>query len=236
LSDTVGSQIGHFLQAISLGYEPEVLAQPVGILPNNPSVRDVLDPGESNLRKIAIQLIVGHEASGDPGRPGSRVVGPREAAARAEVGLSLSPDFPLALVDIDVRPAIRAGIAVYTLQYWFGQHAEYVSAFEAAVSYVRSLGAGGEVDIDELTRILDPIITGLDIPYQGEARAREGGSRVGNSIEDLRLSVLGFALGEAIRSGTFFADMNEAYRWIIRNVQEAPRARPSPAQDVGSTG
>lgn len=217
LTDTVGSQIGHFLQAISFGYDSSVLDQPLGVV--GPSVQDVLDPTQTDLRRVAIQLIIGHEAAGDPGRRGSGVEGPMQAFWRTgfDYGITSSLDCMLCL-DIDPSRALRAGIEVYRTQYISGGNTAHIQSFEAAVQYVHSLGAEGTVDIDELDRILQPIISGLNIPSQVEDIARLGGTRVGNSIEDLRLSVLGFAFGEAMGQEEFFNNAGQQYRWIMRNI------------------
>lgn len=203
VDDGSQSQIGHFLTALSLGYRPESLAENIAA---GTSVAGVLAPGRTDYRSIAEQLVVGHEFSGDP----------RGGIGQAPSPTDLAIGTVIETVDIDIRLILSAAIMAHAQQFISGILNNRVGVFDAAVLYVKSLGPEGVVDFEHLDEILAPISADLlSIPMRD---TRENGIRAGNTIQDLRNSVMGFALGELVRDNNEFAEGNTFYRWIQRNV------------------
>jgi len=216
IHDGTQNQVGHFLTAVALGRRPQLLAdRPMG---SGTPVAEVLAPGRRDYRTIAIQLIVGHEAVADPGNAGRPT--PMSAAFRAmfDGGLSLgtggaSPN----LITLELGPAMEAAIGVYRSQFEAGARGggAAIDAFSSAVDYIKGLGTSGTIDYDRLDEILRPAYERLSLPSAGDPRSQPGGSRAGNSIEDLRNSAVGFAFGEMESS---FESPAATYSWMQRNV------------------
>lgn len=191
--------------------EPSVLDREVG----GTSVARVLAPGRRDFRKVAIELIVGHEAVGDPGRvPGTPT--PRERAAQAPAAVTTCRSHWMCL---DVGAGLKAGINAYREQFEAGVKAtRSVAAFEEAVEYITGLGPDGRIDYSSLDSLLQPAYSELSLPSRGDPGAVDG-DRAGNTREDLRSSAVGFALGEMQ-----FESPDQEYQWIQRNVAEEKAA------------
>ena len=79
---------------------------------------------------------------------------------------------------------------------------EELAFLRAAVA----LGEGPSMDLDAAERELRPILDRIDVMQSG------------NSYQDLRLSLLGWWLGQAIRQGRF-EDRHEVANWLRLNLQ-----------------
>jgi hypothetical protein len=93
-----------------------------------------------------------------------------------------------------------------------------VQDFENALSIVRAAGPRGNVNMDALDDALAPIVERHSIPVAENSVQQ---NRHGNSVEDLRLTALGFAFGEmSARSPAEggFRNGEERAAWIERNL------------------
>jgi hypothetical protein len=183
------NQVGHFLTAVGLAFRPEMVAEPVFGLP----MRTWLgaDPALSD-EQVGKRLTVGHEFSPDPGVLRGILAG---ALAGAVVPLVLGLRGRSAALAVPVGSAL-GGLAGALAQQFLGFRRQYQRATDADEhAFDQALAAAGQgqrpvLDQDAAEAALRPLFDKIDVNSRG------------NSYQDLRLSLLGWWLGDAIRRGT----------------------------------
>jgi hypothetical protein len=199
------NQVGHFLTAVGLGFRPEKMGQPILGLP----MRLWLGAGKGlSDEQVALRLTIGHELAGDPG-----------LALGALTGSVLSlPLAMLVVLAVGSGPVAWLGLLPAFAGLACGAAAEQLLGFRrqfrragareetAFLQAATALGPGPTLDLDAAEFALKPILERIDINQQG------------NSYQDLRLSLLGWWLGQAVRSGKL-SERAEVATWLRLNLQ-----------------
>lgn len=196
------NQVGHFLTAVRLSLAPDVVHQSIPILG---SIRAIVGaPREMGDSEVALRLTIGHEKAPDP----------RDAlpAALRVLASGLSLGGVAAVADAGRRASV--GTAVIALV--------AASAWQARVilgGFRRQFSATSEADLaawQEALRVVGPgtplgrrAVDGAESPLL----AIDVGDGVGNSGQDLRLSLVGWRLGQLIGDGAF-ADRRAIGPWL----------------------
>ena len=197
------NQVGHFLTAVGLAFRPETVAEPVLGLP----MRTWLgaDPGLSDER-VCKRLTVGHELSPDPGAIRGALIG---ALAGAAVPWACGVQGRAAAFAVPVGSAI-GGLSGALAQQFLGFRRQYRRAtaedeqvFDQALA---ASGPGPVLRLDAAEAAMRPLLEKIDVDSRG------------NSHQDLRLSLLGWWLGEAVRRGSF-QHGDEIAAWIRTHLQ-----------------
>ncbi len=192
------NQVGHFLTAVGLAFRPAVVAVPVFGVP----LRTWLGADRSLPdERVAKRLTVGHELAPDPGvLRGALPVGVAGGAIAPMLGIR-GPSAILGVVAGMVVGALVGAAAEQLL----GFRAQLVRAtaddeatFDRALA---ALGTGPATDLAAAEAELVPLFRKIDVDSRG------------NSLQDLRLSLLGWSLGVAIREGTMAAG-SEVAAWV----------------------
>jgi len=197
------NQVGHFLTAVGLGFRPALVSEPVAGFP----LRFLLGaPGSLSDEQVAKRLIVGHELWPDPGLLRGGLVG-------ALLGGTIAPltgaRGQAAALGVAVGAVVGA-VAGMAMQQVLGFRAQLSRAtpddeatFDRAVA---ALGAGTTPDLAAAEVELAPLFRKIDVNSRG------------NSDQDLRLSLLGWSLGVAIREGVMVSGSDVA-SWIRTNLK-----------------
>jgi hypothetical protein len=181
------NQVGHFLTAVGLAFRPEKVAEPVFGLP----MRTWLgaDPALVD-EQVGKRLTVGHELSPDPGVLRGALAG---ALAGAVVPVVCGLRGRGAALAIPVGSTLGA-LAGALAEQFLGFRRQYQRATDADERVfdraLAALGRGPVLDPDAAEAALRPLLDRIDVDARG------------NSYQDLRLSLLGWWLGDAIRRGT----------------------------------
>lgn len=188
------NQVGHFLTAVGLSFNPAKVAQ---IFAGRP-MRDWLGADSSmSDEEVAIRLCIGHEKGPDPGAG--------TAAAGAVVGFIGGFAVPAPGSGVG-GAAAGAGVAVL-----MGFRAQFAAATDADVQVFRSaeanLGTAQPLNLGAAKSTLRGIIVNATLR--------------GNSYEDLLLTLYGWRLGQSIRR-LGFATKTETATWIRVNIKEVP--------------
>ena len=197
------NQVGHFLTAVGLAFRPEVISASVFGRPLRAWLTaDRALPDE----RVAKRLTVGHELAADPGWV-------RGALAGGLVGGSVPPLAGIrgstSIVGLIVRSIFGAvaGIGAEQLLGFRAQLAraneEDEATFDRALA---ALGTGPTMDMDAAEAALGPLFRRIDVNAKG------------NSFQDLRLSLLGWWFGEAIRRRTLVSGP-EVAAWVRVNLK-----------------
>ncbi len=203
------NQPGHFLTAVGLLTHPDVVSRPT--LFYGRSVRELVGaPATMSDADVALRLTIGHEKAPDP--PGGLEV----ALSILFAGISESwfTEGPEGETEEERDARIERAIAAETER----RIREIIAAFTA------QFRATTDADIaawnETLGRVgMDPAantaaIEGPDSPLN---RITVDPSLRGNSRQDLRLSLMGWRLGQMIRAGDFATNAQVA-TWIRRNL------------------
>ncbi len=162
--DSSGNQVGHFLTAVSMGYDAAYAVRDwrtkLGLLGADPGIKSLSDD------EVALRLIIGHEKYADA------------AAGPAEV--------------IAIRRQYSSTTALD------------LARFELAISYDRR---GNQARRDCLLELI--------VGFQGETPPV---GRLGNSLQDLRLSLKGWRFGLMIRERSIVT-LAQASNWLERNLR-----------------
>ena len=197
------NQVGHFLTAVGLAFRPEVISASVFGRPLRAWLAaDRSLPDE----RVAKRLTVGHELAADPGWV-------RGALAGGLVGGSVPPLAGIrgstSIVGLIVG-SIFGAVAGIGAEQLLGFRAELARAneedeatFDRALA---ALGTGPTMDIDAAEAALGPLFRRIDVNAKG------------NSFQDLRLSLLGWWFGEAIRRRTLVSGP-EVAAWVRVNLK-----------------
>lgn len=197
------NQVGHFLTAVGLGFRPALVSEPVAGLP----LRTWLGADRSlSDERVARRLIIGHELGPDPGLL-------RGGLAGALIGGAIAPllgargraaPFGIALGAV---VGVVAGAAAQQLLGFRAQLSRATSGDEATFDRaVAALGVGSTPDLAAAEVVLGPLFRKIDADSRG------------NSDQDLRLSLLGWSLGLAIRGGTLDSG-SEVAGWVRTNLK-----------------
>lgn len=183
------NQVGHFLTAVGLEFSPEVVSRPIPVFG---TVRAMVGaPVSMSDADVALRLTIGHEKSRDPNGGAEVLVnvlfegllesfssgpeGETEGQRDERVGRAMTAE---------AESQVREIIAAFRAQFAATSDAD-VAAWNEALERFRRDGAGLEGPDSPLERIaVNPALKG-------------------NSRQDLRLSLVGWALGEKIRAGAF---------------------------------
>jgi len=200
------NQVGHFLTAVRLRFAPEIVSQPIPLLG---SIRRIVGaPAAMSDAEVAARLAIGHEKATDP------PTGPQAATVVLATGL------------LTYQQAKEAGtgegerwrrVATTALAETRRQGAEILGTFRA------QFNATTDGDLAAWRRALERSGPGMAF----HRRAVEGRSsplraiRVndgeGNSVQDLRLTLVGWRLGQLIGGGAF-ADRRDVAAWLRRTL------------------
>jgi hypothetical protein len=199
------NQVGHFLTAVGLAFRPAVVSVPIFGVPLRIWLgADRSLPDET----VGKRLTVGHELAPDPGvLRGALLVGVAAAAIAPMLGMR----------GWSAILGVAAGVVVGAL---VGAAAEQLLGFRAQLrrataddeaTFDRALSALGNataIDLAAAEAELVPLFRKIDVDSRG------------NSFQDMRLSLLGWSLGVAIREGTL-AGGSEVAAWV-RTTLKAP--------------
>ena len=207
------NQVGHFLTAVRLQAAPGVVSRPLPLLG---SVRALVGAPQAMAdAEVALRLAIGHEKATDPPD------GMAAAMAALEAGLAAyKAALAQELVGATVWRRVLAAIGAEAVR----QVALILGAFRAQfkATSARDMAAWREA----LRLISGP---GIALDRTTVRRALEGprsplrsirlGSGEGNSLQDLRLTLIGWRLGQLIGSGAF-TDRREVAAWLRRTLGE----------------
>ena len=197
------NQVGHFLTAVGLAFRPAMISGPVAGLP----LRTWLGADRSLTdEQVAKRLIIGHEFGPDPGLILGGLSG---ASIGGAIALLVVATGWAAVLGVVVG-AVIVGIAGAATQQLLGFRAQLSratsddeAAFERAEA---ALGGGATPDLTAAEVELGPLYRKIDVDSRG------------NSDQDLRLSLLGWSLGVAIRKGTI-ASGSDVASWVRTNLK-----------------
>ncbi len=211
------NQVGHFLTAVGLEFSPDVVSRPIPIFV---SIRSMVGaPAQMSNQEVALRLTIGHEKRPDP--PGGVAIfidiittglierylaegpeGETEEERDRRVGEA---------IEREIGQKIQEVIAAFRAQFQATTDDD-IAAWSAAQA---QLGTGNTLDRSALEGSTSPL-----------NRIAVDPSQRGNSQQDLRLSLVGWKLGQLIQSGAF-PDRTSLARWIRTNLGPAP-APPTP--------
>lgn len=202
------NQVGHFLTAVGLQTNPEVVSRDI---PMFGSIREMVGaPDGMTDQEVALRLTLGHELHPDP--PGAiglglpiLVEGLLESATpgpEGETEEERDERVGEAMVD-ETRAQIQRVIDTFRTQFEAATDDD-VRAFQEALD---ALGTGGTLDMDAAEAPLQRIMVGVDQTGKG------------NSIQDLRLSLVGWRLGQLIGDGSLATGAQVA-GWLRTNLGE----------------
>jgi hypothetical protein len=202
------NQVGHFLTAVGLEFSPGVVSRPI---PYFGSVRSMVGaPASMSDADVALRLTIGHEKAPDPNatmaainvaltgileslRPGPE--GETDEERDRRVGQ--------AVID-ETQRQINEIIAAFRTQFQAATDAD-VQAWNEALG---ALGTGDALDLGAAEAPL--------------SRIQINPQNRGNSIQDMRLSLVGWRLGQLISSGAFGDDRARVAAWIRTNLGPRP--------------
>ncbi|MDM0109636.1 DUF4157 domain-containing protein [Variovorax sp. J22R24] len=224
------NQPGHFLTAVGLEYSPATVSREIanwaffcGAIGAPPEVRAantiramVLAPAAMSDADVAVRLTIGHEKAPDPA---SGLLQGLEILAAGFVE-DLLPGPERETEDEHDR---RVGEAM---------RAETLRRVTSIITTFRTqFGAAADADVAAWNEALAALGNGTTLDLAA-AEAPLGRIAIdpagrGNSIQDLRLSLVGWKLGQLIAAGTF-ADGAAVATWIRTNLGgAAPGATPA---------
>jgi len=178
------NQVGHFLTAVGLAFQPERVAEPVLGLPMR--VWLGADPTLSD-EWVAKRLTVGHELSPDPGVIQGALMGALiGGVALAAFGLR-GRTAALAVAMGSAFGGLSGALAQQYLVFYRQYHRATTTDMETFDRALPAFGPGPALDQDAAEAALRPLFDKIDVDSRG------------NSYQDLRLSLLGWWLGDAVR-------------------------------------
>ena len=200
------NQVGHFLTAVGLQVAPEVVSRPVPVLG---SIRHILGaPAAMSDREVALRLTIGHEKVPDPPNAleasllilAQGLVGARWIVARDGTVKERACRIVAALMAEACHQAVNSFVT-YRAQF----HATTEDDIAAWQEALRVSGKGRAFDWQALEGASSPL------------RAIAVANGEGNSVQDLRLSLVGWRLGQLIGCGAFNRRQDVA-AWIRRTL------------------
>lgn len=210
------NQVGHFLTAVGLEFSPGVVSTQIPALrlvraafgaPDADTVREMIHaPASMSDADVALRLTIGHEKAPDPNGTNSAL-----SIAIAGVGEMLAggPDG-----ETDEQRDERVGRAV--IEETRRQILEVIHAFK------RQFDACTDDDVATWNRAIAALGSADQLNIgaaQGElSRIAINFAQRGNSIQDMRLSLVGWRLGQMLSSGAFGDDRRRVAAWIRTNL------------------
>ncbi len=198
------NQVGHFLTAVGLQFNPTVVSKPIPLFG---SIRGMVEaPAGMTDAEVALRLTIGHEKAPDPS--GAVEIFVSIAATGVIERLLPGPegetkeqrnDRVAKSIEAETKRQIAQVISAFKTQFESVTEADISSWNEA----VTALGTGNTLDIKNAETPLRRI----PIDYANK----------GNSIQDLRLSLVGWRLGQLIGEGKFSNGI-EIAQWIRTNL------------------
>ena len=201
------NQVGHFLTAVGLQFSPGVVSRSI---PFFGTIRSMVQaPASMSDADVALRLTIGHEKAPDPNGTMAAInivltgliehwspqpEGETEEQRQERVGRAILSE---------TQRQINEIITAFRTQFQAATDAD-VQAWNEALT---ALGRGNVLNIGAAEAPLSRI----SINPAGR----------GNSIQDLRLSLVGWQLGQLISSGAF-GDRAAVARWIRTNLGAPP--------------
>lgn len=183
------NQVGHFLTALGLAFRPEVISRYI----LGKRMRDWIGiPDSYSDFDAALRLIIGHELAPDPDVLTAAIIGTVEG-----IGLIPATPGPIgANVIYEIWSSFR--------NQFFSVKQEDVDAFNAALN---ALGNDLILNLAAAEISLGTIFSKINVNQRG------------NSYQDLRLSLVGWYLGNAILQSKYVNGAQVA-DWIRKNLKE----------------
>ena len=200
------NQVGHFLTAVGLQVAPEVVSRPVPVFG---SIRRVVGaPAAMSDREVALRLTIGHEKVPDPPNAleasllilAQGLVAARWIVARDGTVKERARRIVAALLAEACYQAVNS-LITYRAQF----HATTDDDLAAWQEALRISGKGRAFDWQALEGASSPL------------RAIAVANGEGNSVQDLRLSLVGWRFGQLIGCGAFDRRQDVA-AWIRRTL------------------
>ncbi len=198
------NQVGHFLTAVGLQFSPAVVSRQIPIFG---TIRQMVQaPANMDDQEVALRLTIGHEKAPDPDGTMAAI-----SIALRGVGESLRPGpegetederderVGRAIAD-ETRRQIEAIIQAFRTQFQATTDDD-IRAWNEAIT---ALGTGNELNL-----------AAAEAPL---SRIAINNANRGNSIQDMRLSLVGWRLGQLIGSGAFGEDRTAVASWIRANL------------------
>jgi hypothetical protein len=197
------NQVGHFLTAVGLAFRPAIVSDPIAGVP----LRTWLGADRSlSDEQVGKRLTIGHEFGPDPGLVLGGLTGALIGGAIAPL---LGARGMVAAFGV-AAGAIVGAVAGAAAQQLLGFRvqlsratADDEAAFDRALA---ALGVGGILDLAAAEAELGPLFLKIDVDSRG------------NSDQDLRLSLLGWSLGAAIRDG-IMGSGPEVASWVRTHLK-----------------
>lgn len=210
------NQVGHFLTAVGLEFSPEVVARQIPIFG---SIRAMLEARDQmSDQEVALRLTIGHEKRPDPPK-GLEIFIDIITTGLLERYLEEGPEGETEeereqrveqAIEREINQDIQDVIAAFRAQFQATTDDD-IAAWNAALA---QLGTGETLEKSALEGPTSPLNQIAIDPSQR-----------GNSQQDLRLSLVGWKLGQLLQSSSF-SDRASVARWIRANL--SPTA-PAPA-------
>jgi len=200
------NQVGHFLTAVRLRFAPEIVSRPIPLLG---SIRRIVGaPGAMSDAEVAARLAIGHEKATDPR------TGPQAAMIVLATGLLTYQTAKDQGVGERERWRHVTAVAFAETR---RQGAEILGAFRA------QFNATTDGDLAAWRKALER--SGPGTAFHRRAvegrrsplRAIRVNDGEGNSVQDLRLTLVGWRLGQLIGGGAF-ADRRAIAAWLRRTL------------------
>ncbi|HWS99315.1 MAG TPA: DUF4157 domain-containing protein [Pyrinomonadaceae bacterium] len=202
------NQVGHFMTAVGLEFSPGVVSRPIALFG---SIRSMVGaPAGMSDADVALRLTIGHEKAPDPnstmaavnvvltGILASLIPGP-EGETEEERDRRIDR-----AVSDETQRQINEIIAGFRTQFNAATDAD-VQAWNDALN---ALGTGDTLNLSAAEAPLRRV----QINFQNQ----------GSSIQDLRLSLVGWRLGQLIGNGAFGDDRARVAGWIRTNLGPQP--------------
>jgi hypothetical protein len=200
------NQVGHFLTAVAMRFAPEFVSRR---LPVFGSVRRLVGaPSAMSDAEVALRLAIGHEKRSDPPDVweafllvlADGLVAARWSLVRDSTPLQRARRIGLAMLLAGTRQLL-VSLTEYRAQFKAVGESDIAAWHEA----LRATASGRSIDRTLLESPRSPL------------RRIEVGHGIGNSEQDLRLSLAGWRLGELIAEQAF-ASRHEVADWLRRTL------------------
>jgi Domain of unknown function (DUF4157) len=188
------NQVGHFLTAVGLSFNPAKVEE----IFMGRRLRDWLEaPNSMSKEEVALRLIIGHELAPDPSIKDAMI----GAAIGGVIGGIIGP--PGSGPTSAALDAARAMLDGFKRQFKQATDQDVLAFRQANVA----LGTALTMDMSAAETALKPIKDKINPKLRG------------NSVQDLRLSLAGWNLGQLISAGKF-ATGGDVAKWVRLNLKQ----------------